>query len=281
MTPIRAELVGGLGNQLFIYAAALEQSKRLRVGLELDTRWFHTQDKREFQLDQVFNVKSSTKERQGFLSRLAGTTCFSHRSLTTYREGSSRFDSSIFEIAPGTTISGYFQATEYFPTVGKSVTEGILHAKVSDFEQAIISRICTEPFNAIHVRRGDYSEDTVTREFHGLTTARYFKDGVENFRNGFRTLVFSDSEESAKLELKSISGLVYDPDLSFLGDVATLKLMSHAQGLVMSNSSFSWWAAFSIYSRNCESVIVAPRPWSKNIDLNKELLPADWIIGQL
>ena len=51
---IIAFLSGGLGNQLFVYAAALEQADRIGVNVLADVSWFYRQDKRVYLLGHLF-----------------------------------------------------------------------------------------------------------------------------------------------------------------------------------------------------------------------------------
>jgi hypothetical protein len=52
--------------------------------------------------------------------------------------------------------------------------------------------------------------------------------------------------------------------------------MSLASGIVMSNSSFSWWAAYTMSSFNPSTSVISPRPWSKEIYFNEELIDRRW-----
>jgi hypothetical protein len=70
--------------------------------------------------------------------------------------------------------------------------------------------------------------------------------------------------------------LVFDSRISPLGELATLKLMSLASGIVMSNSSFSWWAAYTMSHFDPASTVISPRPWSKDIFFNEELVHRRW-----
>ena len=73
-----------------------------------------------------------------------------------------------------------------------------------------------------------------------------------------------------------MSDLVFDSRISLLGEVATLKLMSLASGIVMSNSSFSWWAAYTMSHFDPDSTVISPRPWSRDILFNEELINRSW-----
>jgi hypothetical protein len=277
--PIIAEVVGGLGNQLFIYAAALEQARRLNVEVWLDLSWFDLQDKRGFSLDQFFDsllyVPSSG---ESFPLPSLSKFFSSLRKASVFQEENHYFQEEMFSIPEGTRIRGYFQSTKYFPSVRGLMARAVREAQVTRKELEVIEDIRSHPFNAIHVRRGDYFYDAATAAYHGITTREYFEVGARLLGNpDLPCLVFSDSEDLVRTELDGIRNLVFDPRLSDLGEVATLKLMSCAEGLVTSNSSFSWWAAFTLNHFAPAATVVTPRPWSKDIFFNTELIDNRWI----
>ena len=282
---IIAFLSGGLGNQLFVYAAALEQADRIGVNVLADVSWFYRQDKRVYLLGHLFpnlqviggssRASRTLSKASSILNRLRKHSVFVEKG---FYETKNSFDDGIFSITEGTRLRGYFQSTKYFPSSGALVAEAIRQARVSKEEQSILDDICSRPFNAIHVRRGDYFHSPSTRDFHGLTTKEYFEAGSRLFGNStLPCLVFSDSPQIARKELDGVGNFVFDPKTLDLGDVATLKLMSYAKGLVISNSSFSWWAAYTISQYDACAVIVTPRPWSKEIDVNHNLIHQNWI----
>lgn len=277
--PITAEIIGGLGNQLFIYAAALEQSFRLGVELEIDRSWFDSQEKRRFQLDQIFPIRNAN---HGVLENLANRASKALRlpglQPQVFSEVSEQFDPAVFNISPGTRLRGYFQSLRYFPNVGAEIAQRIYNLPLSEDENKIFTKLVENEFNAIHVRRGDYAQDKTTMEYHGLTSRTYFEESLRLFPNPkLPVLVFTDSIDATKNELDGLPNLWFADELERLSDITTLKLMSHASSLAMSNSSFSWWAAYTISSIKAESRIISPRPWSRDIFFNRELIKPSWI----
>jgi hypothetical protein len=278
-SPVVVKLMGGLGNQLFIYAAGLEQAHRLDVDIEVDTSWFEDKTNRFYSLDQLFGPQFHEAKPSQIrkTSKFASPLLKKFNLWTEFKERSHRFQPEIFTIRPGTTIEGYFQSAKYFPSVGAEIAQSIRNVEVSTSEQAIIDDVASKPFIAVHVRRGDYLTESHIRETHGLTTKGYYEASLEILgRKVAPCIVFSDSPEVAEKELMGISELVFDSRLSPLGELATLKLMSLASGIVMSNSSFSWWAAYTMSHFDPGSTVISPRPWSKDIFFNEELIHRRW-----
>ena len=89
--------------------------------------------------------------------------------------------------------------------------------------------------------------------------------------------VVSDDIEEAKLRFRDLDtdlNLIYF-DQSGLTDLEVWDLMREFGGYIISNSSFSWWAAF--LRRNHESLVCAPSPWFQGMNNPELLIPEDWI----
>jgi hypothetical protein len=283
-SPVVAKLTDGLGNQIFIFAAALEQARRLGVEVEVETSFYKIHTKRVYGLSKLFGPsihEATPSEATPSMARrvlryVIRRLKLSHL-LLEFKEKSHRFQPEIFNIRPGTTIEGFFQSAKYFPTVGAEIAESIRNVIVSATEQAVIDDVSSSPFIAIHVRRGDYLSESHLREAAGLTTREYYEASLKMIgERGLPCIVFSDSPQEAKQELGGVSELVFDSRVFPLGDLATLKLMSLASGIVMSNSSFSWWAAYTMSHFDPASTVISPRPWSKDIYFNEELINRHW-----
>jgi hypothetical protein len=282
--PVVAKIMEGLGNQLFIYAAALEQARRLGVDVQVDLSFYSIHTKRVYRLNQLFELdihEPTSREVNPSLARrllkyaLRGLK--QSNLLMEFKEESRLFQPEIFNIRPGTTIEGFFQSAKYFPSVGAEIAESIRNASVSAAEQEVIDDLSSSPFIAIHVRRGDYLLESHIQDAHGLTTKEYYETSLEMIgRRGLPCIVFTDSPQEAKQELAGMGELVFDSRLLLLGELATLKLMSLASGVVMSNSSFSWWAAYTMCHYDPVSTVISPRPWSKEINFNEELINRHW-----
>ena len=278
-SPVVAKLMGGLGNQIFIFAAALEQARRLGVEIEVDTSWYVDKTNRFYRLDQLFGPPLH-QAKSAHISQLLEFTRPLLKQFDLgmeFKERSPRFQPEIFKIRPGTRIEGYFQSPKYFPSVGAEIAQSIRNVVVSTSEQAIIDDVSSKPFVSVHVRRGDYLAESHIREAHGLTTREYYEASLAILGGkGAPCIVFTDSPEETEKELGGMSELVFDSRISPLGELATIKLMSLGSGIVMSNSSFSWWAAYTMSHFDPDSTVISPRPWSKDIFFNEELINRSW-----
>lgn len=101
---------------------------------------------------------------------------------------------------------------------------------------------------AVHVRRGDY----VNNSFYvDLTNTTYYRDAMALFP-GAEFLIFSDDIEWCKKQ-DIFKDCQFSEGNTELQD---LNLMAGCQGIIMANSSFSWWASFLSKAK-----IIAPIAW--------------------
>lgn len=102
---------------------------------------------------------------------------------------------------------------------------------------------------AIHVRRGDY----VNNAFYvDLTKTGYYTDAINLFPFE-KFLIFSDDIEWCK---SFFSGINADYSEGHTPE-EDLKLMAGCKGLIMANSSLSWWGAFLGPTKQ----VIYPKEW--------------------
>lgn len=104
---------------------------------------------------------------------------------------------------------------------------------------------------AIHVRRGDY----VGNPFYvDLSKTDYYGSAMNDF-GGEQLLCFSDDIKWCKDYFKFVKRMDFSEDRIEEED---LKLMASCKGIIMSNSSFAWWAA---YLGNENKKVICPKMW--------------------
>jgi hypothetical protein len=113
---------------------------------------------------------------------------------------------------------------------------------------------------AIHVRRGDY----VNNPFYvDLTDSDYYDRAIAHFK-GEKFLVFSDNIEWCKVFFQG-KEFEFSEGKTELED---LNMMAGCKGIIMANSSFSWWGAFL----GTKKKVIAPKEWFTDTKMKVNLL---------
>lgn len=284
------QLGGGLGNQLFEYAAGLAQARRLNCPLYIDISAFRTYAARRFELGAL-GLPGTLVDLDFPRSRDDGSVGLRHRfsrrlpplsrqrlaRTPVFRPTTADFDPGIDSVTPGTTLSGYFQSARYFSPV---VDEMFSHLR-SALSRAIgDSRMFVPGFVSVHIRRGDYLDPRNMASL-GLAGPGYFRAALRLLRRDptvpTRHLVFTDSPNLIGDDFAPGRTEMFDAELK-RDTLSTLAAMSEGDAIVMSNSSFSWWAAWMMRRRDPDCWVIAPRPWHANrAEESSDLLPPTWV----
>lgn len=281
-----AYVMGGLGNQLFILAAAWEQARRLDVPLYLDRSHFAVGGTFAYGLDAVHHPGHVlTPEESPWRSiriNRERVLPFPRRPwgrIYLERDGDT-YSAAIESVRPGTTLVGYFQSPLYFPSVRDELASAMLEVSESEEESARLASMREQPAISLHLRRGDYLAVSADRQF--IASVAYAIRAIRLLRSmglDQPVRVFSDSVELVKTELLGVEGeFDFVEDDGVLGTWATLKAMSAGTAMIMSNSSFSWWGAELMRRRSDDRApVIAPRPWTQTGTAKADLLDPDWI----
>lgn len=273
------KLQGGLGNQMFQFAAGLALARRNGAGLKLDLSFLRDRTprpnftQREYCLD-LFQLPADCEvvaDGSGFAKR-----------LPCHVEQQFHFDPKFFDLGPGVYLDGYFQSPRFFEPVRAEVVRTFksLVQPLNADQQALAGKIRACPAVCLNVRRGDYVANPVANEFHGVCDESYYQAATAAIRQqvpGAHFFIFSDDIEWCRTaDLTSGASFTLVPH-EFAGDRfgAYLQLMMACRHFILPNSSFGWWAAF--LGDAPEKIVVAPTPWFDNPFNNTvDLLPAAW-----
>ena len=168
---------------------------------------------------------------------------------------------------------GYFQSYKYFAESNIKEVVKIRMKNFSFFEEFNLIAREVQPL-IVHVRLGDYK---VEKTF-GLLQKSYYSDAIELAlgKADFREIwLFSDEISHAREYIPS----KYHHMIREVGDQRwstseNLAIMSLGKGFIISNSTFSWWAA---QLSDKPDLVVAPSPWFKLEKEPQNLIPENWI----
>jgi hypothetical protein len=284
-------LEGGTGNQLFTYTAGLylanKNSCQLRVVDSLVGAFGpnHGSYLAETNLPGDFvsyGIAKSVLYRiifRGVKSLCRRSSNFRKLIFTVARQYHSReigFDICALNLKPPVSLFGYFQSCKYLEDSMTDVFQNIELENPSDwFTQTSIKMKLVNPI-VIHVRRGDYKSHI---ESFGILGSDYYKIGLNEinpFGNQREVWVFSDEIEEAKVLLDFGDSYKFNWIIppSNSSPLESLLLMSQAASIIISNSTFSFWAAAIGNPNKC---VVAPVKWFKGLQDPAEMLPKRWI----
>lgn len=272
---IHIPLFGGLGNQLFQFSMGLYLTKYFdRVACWTDlifkSHWTN-------KISSLVDCNSKTNFTRfdfimvKFLSLLYPT-------LIIHENGSS--DIPVFRIKKSSRlVVGYFQRYEYVDAVKSELLTAL---KKSEQFSALVPTASNDEI-AVHIRRGDYAQESV-KQVLGLTEMSYYAQGVrlllKSTESYKKIVIYSDESQQALLEFVKEYGKSDIPIVasSFSNEYDDLGAMARSKGIVMSNSTFSWWAAW-IGFNTVGSLVVAPRPWLATPSAaDKNLVIDKWLV---
>lgn len=288
---IIVKLMGGIGNQMFQYAAGRRLSVVHRAPLKLDLTWFADMPDgdtpRKF-LISLFPISASiaspaeiaavkeSRTRKGW-RRLFSPIPWNNR-LRIIEEKNSAFDPSVLRLSGDLCLCGYWQDERYFADIEKLLRQEFVFRPMENvYGSKLINKLTSSESVAVHVRRGDYLTSPHTSARHGVCSLEYYHAAMETVANHFDSphfFIFSDDMPWVKENLSSsIYSRTYvdhnGPDMAY----EDLRLMSMCRHQIIANSSFSWWAAW--LNCNDKKLVIAPARWYAN---GSKDLPDKWIL---
>ena len=292
-TKIIPRICGGLGNQLFCYAAARRLALVNNAELVIDDVSGFSYDavyQRHYQLDH-FNIqcrKATALERMEPLSRLRRALRrrwnkrlpFERRAYIT-REGID-FDQRLLHIVPHGTVylDGCWQSENYFKDVADSLRQDLQITPPTDFANlAMAARINDCSAVAVHMRFFDEPHTSCINNAPGDFYNRAIK-AMEHLAPAAHYFVFSDRPEAARARIPLPDARItlvahnQGDELAY----ADLWLITQCRHFIIANSTFSWWGAW--LAESDRTLIIAPG-FEKRNGISywgfNGLLPERWI----
>jgi hypothetical protein len=303
---ITIPVMGGLGNQMFQYAAAKALAERHGVGVAIDIGNISRDPLRSYLLDRLQvperpavpgregppladAMALSALKWRGRAERLLKR--FTDKGIpqlpATYSEKHFHFDPEFFDQGPTVRLFGYFQSELYFSDIAATLRNVFQPREpLGPAAQKIARDIADTPLSvSVHVRRGDYVRSATTAQVHGVLDAAYYARALRLISGllgqAVTLFVFSDEPDAAEAVVASVPGLRTvivrgDPDRPW----EDMALMARCRHHVIANSSFSWWGAW--LNPSPDKIVIGPRQWftppevrTKNLC---DLCPAGWIL---
>lgn len=271
------KLMGGLGNQMFQYAAGLALARKHGVPLQLDTTFFQDPTPRpnitprNYALD-IFPLHEGCVRLNDAAARPAG--------LKRAAEKHFHYDAATADLPAGVYLDGYWQSPRYFESIEPEVRRAFaLSPTLDEAAAAFAAQIKQSEAVCLHVRRGDMVHNAHTASVHGSCSLDYYRTACDLLAQKFPNahfFVFSD--DPAWCAGQDLTGgrpctIVSRPGAT---EAVDLFLMRQCRHFITANSSFSWWAAY--LGEAPEKTVIVPDPWFTDPSLDvSDLCPKAWI----
>jgi hypothetical protein len=268
---IIVRLKGGLGNQLFCYAAARRLALVSNAELVIDDVSGFTYDhdyKRQYQLN-YFSIpcrKAAAAERLEPFSRVRrylkrrrnARLPFEQRSYIQ-QEGID-FDPRLLQVKPRGTLylEGYWQSESYFKDVEATIRADLrITSPIDALNQGMAARIRNSLAVALHVRFFDAPNKAGINNVTGDYYARAVTQ-METLAPDAHYFVFSDQRESvrARIPLSDDRITCVSHNQGDTNAYADLWLMTQCRHFIIANSTFSWWGAWLAAQK--PQIVIAP-----------------------
>jgi hypothetical protein len=282
-------LSGGLGNQMFQFAFANNIMKKYNLDVHFSTDFLSKHN--GYELKNVFNLNIKTVSSVE-LKELLGWQAYGICRRIFSRNFAPFLRKSNFVVEPhfhywklhtnfihdNSYMHGYWQSHKYFFSRDEILSNFNFRKKTSRENLLLIDRIKNSNSVSIHVRRGDYLNKN---SIHCLCEKDYYDKAISKildfFPNAF-FYIFSDDAEWVSKNFKSISKrreiVTFNSGFNNFEDMRLMSLCKHN---IISNSSFSWWAAY--LNASTKKTVISPKKWFiSNCNHNTiDLIPDDWI----
>lgn len=285
-----ARIEGGLGNQLFQYAAARSLADRLQCNLSLDLRGISANGNRPYQLD-LYHVRAEVADAE-VLATLPPWRSFRagriRQSLSFLLPGMFRspvfwphsfaYDDRIERLQHPVYMVGYWQTERYFAWNRTRLLQDLTLLPGMTADAGLLQKIRNSNSVSLHVRRGDYVSNATAAQHHGTCDMAYYQHAIAALMQrqpDIEVFVFSDEPQWAADNLHlPVPAHIVDanpPECGYLD----LELMRQCRHHVLANSSFSWWGAW--LCAHAGQRVYAPGRWFTNPSIDAtDIVPSRW-----
>jgi hypothetical protein len=261
---ILVRLKGGLGNQLFQYAAALQLQRLSNSEIQFfidHLTIFET--KRSFKLDFLFDStnkvafnKPSIWYRLVLKYNLNRVFPFLFANIITEKNLQSPAKHEYY------IIDGYFQDVTKIEYGIKEISKIITKYDINELARLSPKSICEDIFidsAAIHIRQGDYLNASNINTYYILNND-YYRNALLKLPLSIKTLYLFSDTENPNIHFDSKFKIIQIGKMN-LTDVDEFLLMSKFPFVIIANSTFSFWASLVNHQNK---KIIAPSQWIKN-----------------
>jgi len=298
---IIVQLKGGLGNQMFQYAAGRALARQKNTILKIDLSYLsngvlgENVAYRKYGLNRFHIVENiiTDEELKSFIRK---SRIFSKSKITwlnrklSYRiplstiinQNGHGYDPMFFTQSKNSFLVGYWQSAEFFRGSEEIIRKDFRFKDIPDSANKELFKAIGECESvAVHIRRGDFKNLPVL----GMTGTGYYLKAISYLVERISNPVlyfFSDEMNWVKENFNSVfTGIpknFAEVNNSAGSEADDLRLMSNCKHNIIGNSTFGWWGAW--LNSNPEKIVIAPETLFADREINAQLqtmIPCDWI----
>ena len=277
-----ARLWGGLGNQLFIYAAARRLALANNANLKLDIHSGFVRDKvyrRHYQLHH-FNIAGSLATPEECWETLHGRAVrfgwrafgrlvpVERRAFLTDADPACRAKLQTLRVSHRVYLEGYWQDENFFKDIADELREDLRIISPHAPENIALAEAITNTNSiCLHARvlPGPNTADAKPSDHHSLLSADYYRRAVARMAEGVENphfFCFSDYPEWLRENVTLNYPATYVSHNR--GDSRSYEdfwLMQQCKHFIIANSTFSWWTAWLSQNRTKRVLTPDMRAW--------------------
>lgn len=246
-------LHGGLGNQMFQAAAAMEISKKNNMNCFI----LNTCKQRPYDFTHIVDNKTLFETVFKHFPVIDAENLNMSLINCVNEDPNLCFSYSNYTFSKNVLLNGYFICPEYFSDENAVKTTFLSNSVYRNLINNGAERLYKNKY-FIHVRRGDY----VGLDVYDFDKDTYYKSALKYLRNidkNAEFVVFSDDIKWCKQYALFIHPniIFYETTEDPLISMYTMSLCE--KGGICANSTFSWWGGYLNLNNN--KVVVYPKSW--------------------
>jgi len=258
---IFGEILGGLGNQLFVIFTTF--------GKAID-----------FNYKPEIIMRGLTSRRAYFDTPLYGkilpAAC---RSGNVFNEGGRHHHLEIPK-SKDLVLRGYFQSYKYFGKHFNKIVKMLEIDKLRDELKVRYQHYLNSDIS-MHFRIGDYKK---LQHNHPVCGVEYYIEVLKKIPDGSKILYFYEKDDQEEIDMRILRLTTEFPNMKFVAidteieDYHQMFIMSFMKINIIANSTFSWWGAY--FNDHPDKRVFYPSKWFGNNLRDKrvdDMFPSEWI----